>query len=78
MRSPEDQVTRNIKNPEEGFGLVNCHRYTAVSSMMSGATGVRPSKSGKTDNKIYNQLYLPRVQHVTDKTDKLVALLPMD
>ena len=25
-----------------------------------------------------NQLYLPRVEHVTNKTDKLVALLLMD
>ena len=25
-----------------------------------------------------NQLYLPRLEHVTNKTDKLVALLLMD
>ena len=25
LGSPEDRITRYVKNPEEGFGLVTCH-----------------------------------------------------
>ena len=41
-----ERITKNVKDPKGGPGLVTCHQYAAGRSMMSGATGVRPSKCG--------------------------------